>query len=79
MTPYQIFLAVLLPAWPLMILGLLMLMSRLEERIERNPGRSPAEAGLEPAAGRTAEKEVTIVFDGDVISGNAEPTPISES
>jgi hypothetical protein len=79
MTPYQIFLIVMLPAWPLMILGILMLMSKLEERVERNPGRSPEEAGLEPAEGGRKEKEVTIVFDGDVVSSNADPTPIRES
>ena len=79
MTPYQIFLLAMLPAWPLMILGILMLMSKLEERVERNPGRSPEEAGLEPATGKPREKEVTIVFDGDVVASNADPAPIRES
>lgn len=79
MTPYQIFLFALLPAWPLIILGILMLMSKLEERVERNPGRSPEEAGLLPARGSSPEKEVTIVFGGDVVNTNAEPAPIRES
>lgn len=79
MTPYQIFLLVLLPVWPLTLLGLLIAMSKLEQRIERTPARSPKEAGLEPAAGAPREKEVTIVFDGDVVTPNTEPARIQES
>ncbi len=82
MTPYQVFLVVMLFVWPLTILGVLMLMAKLEERIERNPARTPEEAGLEPKVGKPEEKEVRIVFDGRVIGederaerGAAHPAP----
>jgi hypothetical protein len=76
MTPYQIFLLVILIVWPLAILGILMLMARLEERIERTPGRSPKEAGLEPARGQSPEREVKIVFGGEVVeAGSRDAAP----
>jgi hypothetical protein len=69
MSPYQVLLVVILFAWPLVLMGVLILMSKLEARIDRIPARTPEEAGLEPTSGSAPEKEVTIVFGGEVVSG----------
>jgi hypothetical protein len=66
-TPYQIFLLLVLILWPLAILGLLYLMSRLQAYVERTGADTPEEAGLEPIEGEAEEREVTIVFGDKVI------------
>jgi hypothetical protein len=71
MSPYQLFLLAVLILWPFFILGLLFLMSRLEEQVDISAAATPEEAGLEPVAGRSEEKEVTIVF-GDKVIGTGE-------
>ncbi len=68
MTSYQLFLAAVLVLWPLVIIGLLFLMSRLENYVARVDAETPEEAGLEPVAGRAREREVQIRF-GDQIIG----------
>ncbi len=68
MTRYQIVLLVVLAVWPFAILGLLFLMSRLETYVKRIDAHTPEEAGLEPVAGKSAEREVQI-FVGDQIVG----------
>ena len=73
MTPYQILLLVLLVAWPLAIAGVLYLMQRLEGYVARLDAQTPEEAGLEPVAGETGDREVKIVFD-DHIVGEASAT-----
>lgn len=67
MTPYQWFLLAVLVTWPLVIVGLLFLMSKLEAYVERQDAGTPAEAGLEPVEGEPAEREVKIVFGEQVI------------
>jgi hypothetical protein len=71
MTPYQLFLLTVLVLWPFFILGLLFLMSKLEGHVDRSAAGTPEEAGLEPVAGTSKEKEVTIVF-GDKVIGSSE-------
>lgn len=71
MTPYQLFLLVVLVAWPLAIFGLLMLMSRLERFVSRTEGETPEAAGIEPVSGSTQDPEVRIVF-GDTVVGERE-------
>ncbi len=68
MTPYQILLLVILALWPVVIFGLLFLMSRLETYVNRVDADTPEEAGLTPVAGETPEREVSIRF-GDQIVG----------
>ena len=63
-TRYQIILLVVLAVWPFAILGLLFLMSRLENYVKRIDAQTPEEAGLEPVSGTTGEREVQI-FVGD--------------
>jgi hypothetical protein len=70
MTPYQIFLLLVLILWPFAILGLLYLMSRLESYVKRSGAETPEEAGLEPVEGEPEEREITIVF-GDTVIGDA--------
>jgi hypothetical protein len=70
-TPYQLFLLVILILWPFGTIGLLFLMARLERYVERTGAETPAEAGLEPVAGRSTEREVRIVF-GDKVIGEPE-------
>jgi hypothetical protein len=70
-TPYQLFLLAVLIVWPFGIIGLLFLMSRLERYVERTDAETPEEAGLEPVAGQTPEREVRIVF-GDQVIGESE-------
>ncbi len=70
-TPYQIFLLAVLVLWPVIIFGLLFLMSRLEDYVARVDAASPEEAGLEPVAGRSPEREVRIVY-GDRVVGESD-------
>ena len=67
MTAYQLFLVVILVAWPLVIFGILIAMSKLEDYVARLDADSPQDAGLEPVEGRTEEREVKIVFGEQVI------------
>ena len=70
-TPYQIFLLAVLVVWPLVITGTLFLMGRLERYVERLEAGTPEEAGLEPIAGSSQDREVRIVF-GDRVIGESE-------
>ena len=74
MTAYQVFLLVVLVAWPVVIFGMLWLMHRLENYVNRLNADTPEEAGLEPVEGRSEEREVRIRF-GDQIVGEPERTP----
>ncbi|MBA2312677.1 MAG: hypothetical protein H0V97_07750 [Actinobacteria bacterium] len=65
---YRVFLFVVLITWPLAIIGLLLLMTKLERYVNRLDAATPEEAGLEPVAGTSDEKEVRIVFDDPVIA-----------
>jgi hypothetical protein len=67
MTTYQWFLLAVLITWPLVIVGLLFLMSKLETYVERQGAGTPEEAGLTPVEGATPEREVTIVFGEQVV------------
>lgn len=67
MTRYQLILLVVLAVWPFAILGLLFLMSRLENYVKRMDAQTPEEAGLEPVSGTSEEREVQIVLDDKVI------------
>jgi hypothetical protein len=67
MSRYQVFLLIVLVLWPFVILGLLFAMSKLETYVERPSADTPEEAGLEPVAGRSEDKEVRIVFGDKVI------------
>ena len=68
MTGYQVFLLVVLVAWPIVIFGMLSLMHRLENYVNRLNADTPEEAGLEPVAGTSEDREVRIRF-GDQIVG----------
>ena len=70
MSSYQVFLAGVLVTWPLIIFGLLFLMSRMEDYVNRSDAETPAEAGLEPVEGHTGEREIQIRF-GDQIVGES--------
>jgi hypothetical protein len=74
MTPYQIFLLLVLITWPFAIMALLFFMSRLESYVQKIHAETPEEAGLEPVAGSPDEKEVRIVF-GDRVVGEPGPAP----
>ena len=67
MTLYQVFLLAVLILWPFVIMGLLFLMSKLEKYVNTSDADSPQEAGLEPVAGRSQEREVKIVFGDQVV------------
>jgi hypothetical protein len=71
MSGYQGFLVLVLILWPLAIVGLLFLMSKLEDYVERSSADTPEEAGLEPVEGESTDREVTIVF-GDKVIGESE-------
>lgn len=71
MTAYQLFLLIVLIAWPLAIVGLLFLMSKLEVFVNRLDAATPEEAGLDPVPGSGKEREVKIVF-GDKVVGSPE-------
>lgn len=66
-TPYQVFLGVVMLLWPIAIVGLLYLMSKLERYVNRLDADTPEEAGLEPVEGSSTDKEVKIVFGGKVV------------
>lgn len=66
-TPYQVFLGVVMLLWPIAIVGLLYLMSKLERYVNRLDADTPEEAGLEPVEGHSSDKEVKIVFGGKVV------------
>lgn len=70
MNSYQVFLAAVLVTWPVVIFGLLFLMSRMEDYVNRSDAETPEEAGLEPVEGHTGEREVSIRF-GDQIVGES--------
>ena len=72
MTAYQVFLLVVLVTWPIVIFGMLFLMHRLENYVNRLTADTPEEAGLEPVSGQAQEREVRIRF-GDQIVGEKEP------
>jgi hypothetical protein len=67
MTGYQLFLLAVLIMWPLVIAGLLFLMSKLEYYVNRSEADNPQEAGLEPVTGQSEEREVKIVFGDQVV------------
>jgi hypothetical protein len=67
MSGYQVFLGVVLVLWPITIVGILYFMSKLEEYVNRVDAATPEEAGLEPVAGRTPDREVKIVYGGKVV------------
>jgi NADH:ubiquinone oxidoreductase subunit 3 (subunit A) len=69
LTSYQLILIVILVLWPVAITALLFVMSRLEHYVNRSDADTPQEAGLEPVSGRSADKEVRIVF-GDKVVGD---------
>jgi hypothetical protein len=71
-TGYQILLLFVLALWPVGIFGMLFLMSRLENYVNRVEANSPEEAGLEPVEGEEPEREVRIRF-GDQVVGEPEP------
>lgn len=71
MTPYQLFLLGVLLLWPVAIVGLLFLMTKLEDYVKRIDASTPEEAGLEPVAGRTTDREVKIVFGEQVVGEKA--------
>lgn len=75
MTGYRIFLLVILLLWPLIIMGVLFLMSRLETYVNRSDAHSPEEAGLSPVEGASDEKEVRIRFGDTVIGAPDGPEP----
>jgi hypothetical protein len=66
-TPYQILLLSILVAWPIVIFGILMLMSRLENYVNRVDAQTPEEAGLEPVEGAPREREVRIRFGDEIV------------
>lgn len=68
---YRVFLGVVLVTWPLVIVGLLFFMSKLEDYVGRLDADTPEEAGVEPVAGSTRDREVTIVF-GDRVVGESD-------
>ncbi len=67
MTPYQLFLLGVLLLWPVAIVGLLFLMTKLEDYVKRIDANTPEEAGLEPVAGQATDREVKIVFGEQVV------------
>jgi hypothetical protein len=66
---YRLFLLVVLVLWPVAIIGLLFLMSKLESYVNRSEAATPEEAGVEPVTGNTGDPEVRIVF-GDQVVGD---------
>jgi hypothetical protein len=69
-TPYQAFLLGVLVVWPLAIIGILFLMSKLENYVKRIDAHTPGEAGLEPIEGEGTDREVRIVFGDQVVGGS---------
>jgi hypothetical protein len=68
---YRLFLLVVLVLWPVAIIGLLFLMSKLESYVNRSEAATPEEAGLEPVTGSAVDPEVKIVF-GDKVVGDSD-------
>jgi len=66
-TRYQLMLLIVLAAWPFAIMGLLFLMSRLEDYVARSDATTPEEAGLEPVTGDSADREVKVVYGDQVV------------
>jgi NADH:ubiquinone oxidoreductase subunit 3 (subunit A) len=71
-TSYQLFLLIVLIMWPVLIVAMLFLMSKLEDYVARSEAATPEEAGLEPVSGQPADKEVKIIFGDEVIGSKAE-------
>ena len=69
LTNYQLLLIAILIVWPLAIMALLFLMSKLETYVNRTGAETPEEAGLEPVSGKTDDREVRIVFGDHVVGG----------
>lgn len=67
MTRYQLMLLVVLGTWPFVIMGLLFLMSRLEDYVARPDADTPEEAGLAPVSGESPEREVKVVYGDQVV------------
>lgn len=70
LTNYQLLLIVILILWPVAIVALLFLMSKLENYVNRSEAETPEEAGLEPVRGKTDDREVRIVFGDQVVGGS---------
>ena len=70
LTNYQLLLIAILILWPVAIVALLFLMSKLENYVNRSEAETPEEAGLEPVSGRTEDREVRIVFGDQVVGGS---------
>ena len=70
MSGYQGFLLLVLVMWPVAIVGLLFLMSKLEAYVERSNAETPEEAGVAPVRGESPEREVKIVFGEKVVGGS---------
>jgi hypothetical protein len=66
-TVYQVFLGAVMLLWPVAIVGLLWLMSKLESYVNKLDADTPEEAGLEPVEGQSSDKEVKIVFGGKIV------------
>lgn len=66
-TPYQVFLLIVVVAWPFVIMGTLFLMHRIESYVRRIDADTPEEAGIEPVSGSAPDREVTIVFGDEVV------------
>ncbi len=71
LTRYQLFLLVTLVLWPIVLMGTLFLMSRIESHLARSDASMPREAGLEPVSGEAEDREVKIVF-GDKVIGSSD-------
>ena len=67
LTPYRVFLGAVLVLWPFVLVGFLYLMSKLETYVNKLDADTPEEAGLEPVEGSPPDKEVKIVFGGQVV------------
>ena len=67
MTRYQLVLLIVLATWPFVIMGLLFLMSRLEDYVARPDASSPEQAGLEPVSGESPDREVKVVYGDKVV------------
>jgi hypothetical protein len=66
-TRYQLVLLIVLATWPFVIMGLLFLMSRLEDYVARPDANSPEQAGLEPVSGESPDREVKVVYGDKVV------------
>ena len=64
---YRVFLGLVLVTWPLVIVGLLFFMGKLENYVNRLDADTPEEAGVEPVAGSSRDREVTILFGDQVV------------